>query len=86
MVLEAFPELKEDLQKKKELFFEDDDINPKELIKEYFLKAESTQGAILFTVARGNFSEGIDFKDCRARAVFIIGIPFLNLKDPKINC
>ena len=32
-------------------------------------------------VCRGRFSEGIDFTDNMARAVFIVGIPFAYLLD-----
>ena len=41
-------------------------------------------GAIMFAVCRGKISEGIDFRDERARAVIITGIPFASLKEPKI--
>ena len=33
-------------------------------------------GAIFFAVCRGKVSEGIDFADRHARAVFIVGIPY----------
>ena len=32
-------------------------------------------------VYRGKISEGIDFSDSQARAVFLIGIPYSNLSD-----
>lgn len=35
-------------------------------------------------VCRGKVSEGLDFADINGRAVFIIGLPYPPLKDPKI--
>ena len=42
-------------------------------------------GAILFCVARGKFTEGHNFNDDLCRGLFMIGVPNLNLKDPKIR-
>ena len=35
-------------------------------------------------VLRGKISEGLDFKDQKARCVIVVGIPYSNLSDPKI--
>ena len=35
-------------------------------------------------VCRGRLSEGLDFKDRRARVVIIVGIPYPSLMEPKI--
>ena len=45
---------------------------------------ESDKGPIFFIVARGKFSEGKNFPGKLARAVFMVGVPFLNTMDPKV--
>lgn len=42
-------------------------------------------GACLFAVCRGKMSEGIDFSNEYARLVTVVGIPFPNLSDPKVE-
>ena len=39
---------------------------------------------MILAVARGKISEGYDFPDNMARAAIIIGVPFPNVKDPKV--
>jgi regulator of telomere elongation helicase 1 len=34
---------------------------------------------------RGKLSEGMDLPDKLARAIFIVGIPFLPINDPKVK-
>ena len=41
-------------------------------------------GAILMGVCRGRLSEGLDFKDRKARCVIVVGIPYPDMNDPKI--
>ena len=43
------------------------------------------KGSLMLAVFRGKVSEGIDFKDDSARAVFCVGIPFPNVFDVKIK-
>eukprot|EP01043_Picozoa_sp_COSAG02_P037397 COSAG02_NODE_2802_length_8002_cov_11.765532_2_plen_131_part_00 len=43
-------------------------------IEEYYNAVPS--GALLLAVCRGKVSEGLDFKAEKARAVFVVGIPF----------
>lgn len=43
-------------------------------IEEYYNAV--TTGALLLAVCRGKVSEGLDFKGEKARAVFVVGIPF----------
>ena len=45
----------------------------------------SGAGALFLAVYRGKVSEGLDFKDENARAVFCVGIPFPSLGDVKVR-
>jgi len=54
----------------------------KEITEAYKEKAKTDEGASLFCVCRGKVSEGIDFTNESARAVFLIGIPLLPITDP----
>ena len=38
----------------------------------------------MFGVCRGKLSEGFDFADEYSRALILVGIPFQNIKDPKL--
>lgn len=49
------------------------------------LHAQTDAGAILFAVCRGKVSEGLDFGDANARAVFVVGLPFPNIRDMKVT-
>eukprot|EP00752_Nemacystus_decipiens_P006081 g5489.t1 len=44
----------------------------------------SRTGALMFAVARGKVSEGIDFSDDACRMCFVIGIPFPSAKDLEV--
>jgi len=35
-------------------------------------------------VCRGKLSEGIDFIDDAARAIFVIGLPYASVNDPRV--
>jgi fanconi anemia group J protein len=50
-----------------------------------FKEGLAHNGSLLFAVYRGKCSEGLDFKDDTARAVFCVGIPFPNLGDVKVQ-
>jgi DNA repair helicase Rad3 len=43
------------------------------------------KGALLMGVWRGKISEGLDFSDKSARWVIVVGMPFSQFKDPKIQ-
>eukprot|EP00854_Cymbomonas_tetramitiformis_P002667 gene2667-3437_t len=55
------------------------------VLKEYYAAVESGDGAVLLAVCRGKVSEGVDFANNNARGVIIVGIPFPNVKDSKVN-
>lgn len=73
---------KERLTAFKDIIFEERsmDINMNDFKK----KALSSKGAILAIICRGKVSQGIDFPDGMCRAVFIVGIPYPNIRDPFI--
>lgn len=52
---------------------------------ENYLKANPKHSAVLWSVMGGVLSEGINFKDFLARGVICVGVPFPNLKSPKID-
>ena len=54
------------------------------IMKTYINNCEDGDGAILFVVFRGKFSEGYDFKNDLCRGIIIIGVPNLNLKDHRV--
>lgn len=45
-------------------------------LNNYIKACESGRGAVLFCVARGKVSEGIDFAHHLARAVIMVGVPY----------
>uniref|UniRef100_A0A6B2E8V3 Regulator of telomere elongation helicase 1 homolog n=1 Tax=Phlebotomus kandelakii TaxID=1109342 RepID=A0A6B2E8V3_9DIPT len=54
---------------------------------EYYarIRDPKSRGAIFMAVCRGKVSEGLDFADLNGRAVFIPGLPFPPLFDPRID-
>jgi regulator of telomere elongation helicase 1 len=42
-------------------------------------------GAVFFAVCRGKVSEGLDFADRNGRAVVVVGLPYPNLRDPRVR-
>jgi Fanconi anemia group J protein len=52
-----------------------------ELLERFKKSIESGRGGFLMGVCRGTTSEGMDFTDDQARAVFVFGIPYPNYAD-----
>ncbi|KAL3094502.1 hypothetical protein niasHT_026268 [Heterodera trifolii] len=68
----------DELVKLKLLFIETTDALETSVALEKYVEAcESGRGAILFSVARGKVSEGIDFSHHLGRAVVMLGIPYV---------
>jgi hypothetical protein len=68
----------DELVKLKLLFIETTDALETSIALEKYVEAcESGRGAILFSVARGKVSEGIDFSHHLGRAVVVLGIPYM---------
>lgn len=43
------------------------------------------RGAIMFSVARGKVSEGVDFSGCYGRGVLVLGVPFQYTENPRLK-
>uniref|UniRef100_A0A915CLA5 General transcription and DNA repair factor IIH helicase subunit XPD n=1 Tax=Parascaris univalens TaxID=6257 RepID=A0A915CLA5_PARUN len=68
----------DELMKHKLLFIETTDALETSVALEKYVEAcDSGRGAILFSVARGKVSEGIDFSHHLGRAVIMLGIPYV---------
>ena len=55
-----------------------------EVFKKYKKRIQNNKKAMLLCVCRGKLSEGIDFIDDAARAIFVIGIPYPCVNDPRV--
>ncbi|KRX03204.1 P-loop containing nucleoside triphosphate hydrolase [Pseudocohnilembus persalinus] len=74
------------LSEVKEVFIEPQNSQDmKTTMNSYIEKANTKKGAIMMAVCRGKVSEGIDFTDNLARAVFIVGVPYPPKEDKKIT-
>jgi Fanconi anemia group J protein len=56
-----------------------------EAMGSYYGAVSTGGGALLIAVCRGKVSEGLDFTDENARGVLLVGIPFPNIKDSKVE-
>ena len=70
----------------KQIFFEPrkGDESLQAMMSKYYSAVDSGKGALMLAVVRGKVSEGLSFSDDYARAVIMVGIPYPNVKDPKI--
>ncbi|KAJ5152871.1 uncharacterized protein N7482_009349 [Penicillium canariense] len=70
------------IEQKKQILYESRDcaISTDTLLQEYTSAVETGQGALLLSVVGGKLSEGINFSDRLGRGVFIIGLPFPNIR------
>ena len=48
-------------------------------------ESHPARGAVLLAVVRGKVSEGIDFADANARGVMVVGVPYPNVKDKRVE-
>lgn len=77
--------MKEILQNKL-VFVETPDFRETEIaLKNYRKACETGRGAVLFSVARGKVSEGVDFEDGYGRAVVMLGIPFMYTESVRLK-
>ncbi len=79
-----------DIEKYKEIFKDQQNSLAKNIVKNFNdscaeKKNSKKKGGVLFSVLRGSSSEGIDFSDDKARMVIVVGIPYPNLGDIKVN-
>lgn len=75
-----------EILKNKLLFIETPDPRETALALENFRNAcDNGRGAIFLGVARGKVSEGVDFEDGYARAVIMLGVPFVYTESPSLR-
>lgn len=72
------------LERKKKIIYESREAmtTTDDLLREYTEAVQSGSGALLLSIVGGKLSEGINFSDNLGRGVFIIGLPFPNIRSP----
>ena len=55
------------------------------VMTDYYAAIAAGRGGLFMAVCRGKVSEGLDFADANARGVIVVGIPFPNIKDSKVD-
>jgi len=68
----------------KKVYFESKSANIDEVYLKYSESANQ-EGAFLFIIIRGRFSEGINFTDKLCRCLVVVGIPYFPLKNTLIS-
>ena len=69
---------------KKDIFFESKDATAfKSDLQKYITLSKTSKGAVFFAVNRGKISEGLDLDSDKCRAVILVGVPYLSIKDKK---
>jgi hypothetical protein len=78
-----------EIEKFKRVFVESQNAgpgnNPMTVLRDYERTIHGGQGAVLFAVCRGRISEGTDLRDGLCRCVAVLGIPYANVRDPKVT-
>jgi Rad3-related DNA helicase len=70
----------------KQLFREGSNAHQnRDIVDRYKRMAVSIGGAVLCCVFRGRNSEGSNFPDDQARAIFLVGVPYANYGDPLVK-
>jgi Rad3-related DNA helicase len=69
---------------KKKVFYESKGSDVARTFNEYS-EAAKKEGAFLFIVMKGRFSEGINFSDYLCRCLVVVGIPFLPRKESNVE-
>lgn len=72
------------LNLKKKVFYESKNTGA-EYVYDKFCAEAKNNGAFLFIIMKGRFAEGINFNDELCRCLVVVGIPFLPLKDIRIQ-
>ena len=77
-----------EIEQYKEIYKDMHDQQKNKLVLKNFIdknKSKKSKGGIFFSVCRGSSSEGINFNDDYARMVIVIGIPYPNLGDIRVQ-
>ncbi|KAH0791954.1 Fanconi anemia group J protein [Histomonas meleagridis] len=69
----------------KPIFLEEQKKTFDKVYNEFKKSIDLGKGGLFLGVCRGKISEGMDFSDNQARAVFAFGIPYPNLKDADVT-